>query len=168
MPQKQRRFTLKTKEAKQVLSEAAKKLKLDAEATFGSKANLEVSESEVGSIYLLDGKPLLYKTQTQPVMPMLTFAEFIAQAPKITVDMGAVPFVCKGAAVMAPGIRHVEGNFNVGDIVSIIDEKHGKTLALGEALYDAETVRNTKKGPVVKSFHWVGDKIWDFAKDLTE
>lgn len=166
MPQKQRRYSLKSKEAKQVLSEASQKLKLDLDATFGSKASVEVVESEVGLIYLIGGKPLLFKGDS--VLPMLTFTEFVTAAPKIVVDMGAVPFVCKGANVMAPGIRKVEGEFAKGDLVIVIDEKHGKALAIGESMLDSTTMRETKKGPVIKTLHYVSDKIWDFAKTLTE
>ena len=72
--------------------------------------------------------------------------------------MGAVPFVCKGANVMAPGIRKVEGEFVKGDLVVIVDEKHGKALALGESMLDAAILRETKKGPVIKSLHYVSDK----------
>lgn len=166
MHTKQRRYPLKTKEAKQIISEASKKLKLDLEAMFGSKANVEVVDSEVGLIYLIGGKPLLYKAAE--VLPMLTFNEFVTQAPKIIVDMGAVPYVCKGADVMAPGIRRIEGEFSKGDLVVVVDEKHGKALAMGESLYDAQTARSTKKGAVVKTLHYVSDKIWDFAKTLDE
>ena len=45
--------------------------------------------------------------------------------------MGAIPYVCKGATVMAPGIVRVEGEFGKGDLVLIVDMKHGKALALG-------------------------------------
>jgi PUA domain protein len=166
MPTKQRRYSLKAKEAKQVISEASKKLKLDLEAMFGLKANVEVIESEVGLIYLIGGKPVLYKAAE--VLPMLTFNEFVAQAPKIIVDMGAVPYVCKGADVMAPGIRRIEGEFGKGDLVVVVDEKHGKALAIGESLYDTQTARSIKKGAVVKTLHYVSDKIWDFAKTLAE
>jgi PUA domain protein len=166
MPSKQRRYSLKSKEAKQVLSEASEKLKLDLDSMFGNKANVEVVESEVGQIYLIGGKPLLFKGDT--VLPMLTFNEFVAQAPKIVVDMGAVPYVCKGANVMAPGIRRVEGEFAKGNLVVIVDEKHGKALALGESMFDAATLRETKKGPVIKTLHYVSDKIWDFSKTLAE
>ena len=61
MPTKQRRYPLKAKEAKQIVEEASKKLKLDLEALFGAKANVEVVESDVGEIYLIEGKPVLYK-----------------------------------------------------------------------------------------------------------
>ena len=80
--------------------------------------------------------------------------------------MGAVPHVCNGANVMAPGIVRVEGDFGKGDLVLIVDEKHGKPLALGESLCDSGRARNTKQGVVVKSIHFVSDKIWNFAKSL--
>jgi PUA domain protein len=82
--------------------------------------------------------------------------------------MGAIPYVCKGATVMAPGIVRIEGEFKSGELVVIADMKHGKALALGESLLDAETARLTKKGPVVKTLHYVSDKVWDYIKTLTE
>ena len=167
MPTKQRRYALKTKEAKQVLADASVSLKLDLEVLFGGKAPVEIVESEVGEIYLIGGKPILYKAEDK-ILPTLHFTEYIVSAPKIVVDMGAVPYVCKGATVMAPGIVRIEGNFGKGDLVVVLDMKHGKALGLGESLMDAETARKTKKGPVVKTLHWVSDKIWDCTKTLTE
>ncbi len=166
MPSKQRRYSLKSKEAKQILSEATQRFKLDFDTLFGSKANIEVVESEVGQIYLINTKPVMFKTDI--FLPLLGFNEFINAAPKITVDMGAVPYVCKGANVMAPGIRRVEGEFGVGDLVVVVDEKYGKALALGESMLDAATLRETKKGPVIKTLHYVSDKYWDAAKLLSD
>jgi PUA domain protein len=167
MPGKQRRYTLKTKEARQVLTEASATTKLDLEALFGAKANVEVVESEEATLYLIGSKPLLYKAEDK-VLPTLHFAEFTSKAPKIVVDMGAVPYVCKGATVMAPGIVRIEGEFGKSDLVVVVDIKHGKALGLGETLMDAETARQTKKGPIVKTLHWVSDKIWDCSKSITE
>jgi len=167
MPSKQRRYSLKAKEAKQVLAEASKNLRLDIEALFGAKVNVEVVESDVGLVYLVGGKPLLYKANNK-ILPTLLFNEFTANAPKIVVDMGAVPYVCKGADVMAPGVVRFEGGFRKDDLVLVVDINHGKTLALGESLLDAEIARQTKKGPVVKTLHYVSDKIWDYIKMLTQ
>lgn len=164
MPLKQRRYPLKTKEAKQILEESAKTVKLDMEALFG-KSLVEVVESEVGEVYLIGGKPLLCKIGNK-ILPTLQFTEFTAKAPRIVVDMGAVPYVCKGATVMAPGIVRIEGDFGKGDLVLIVDMKFGKALAIGESLIDAEIARQTKKGPAVKTHHYVSDKIWDFTKTL--
>jgi PUA domain protein len=166
MPTKQRRYPLKTKEAKQILEEASKTLKIDVETLFG-KATVEVVESDVGQVYLIGGKPLLYKAGDK-ILPTLHFTEFTSKAPKIVVDMGAVPYVCKGATVMAPGIVRIDGEFSKGDVVLVVDMKFGKSLALGESLMDAQTARQTKKGPTVKTQHYVSDKIWDYTKTLTK
>ncbi len=166
MPAK-RRYSLKTKEAKQILTEGSTNLKLDLETLFGGKTKVEVVESDIGLIYLIGGKPLLFKAGDK-VLPTLHFAEFIAKVPKIVVDMGAVPYVCKGATVMAPGIVRIEGNFDKGDLVVVVDMKFGKSLGLGETLMDLETAKATKKGPIVKTLHWVSDKIWDLTKTISE
>ena len=167
MPTKQRRYPLKTKEAMQILEEASKKLRIDLDALFGAKVNVEIVESDVGEIYLIEGKPVLYKSGGA-VLPTLLFGEFVAKAPKIVVDMGAIPYVCKGATVMAPGIVRIEGEFSAGDLVSVVDMKHNKALAIGEVLMDSTTAIATKKGPVVKTQHYVSDKIWDYIKTLVE
>ena len=167
MPTKQRRYVLKTKEARQIFADASETTKLDLEALFGAKAILEVVECEEATLYLIGGKPLLYKADNK-TLPTLHFTEFIAKAPKIIVDMGAVPYVCKGATVMAPGIVRIEGEFVKGDLVAVVDVKHGKALGLGETLMDAETARQTKKGPIVKTIHFVSDKIWDSTKSISE
>ncbi len=167
MSQKQRRYSLKSKDAKLILTEVSERLNVDADALFGSKAHVEVVEADFGEVYLLGGKPLLFKVGGR-VLPTLLFQDFALNAPKVVVDMGAVPYVCKGADVMAPGIVRVEGEFSKGDIVLVVDEKHGKSLSLGESLYDSETARSVKQGAVVKNFHFVSDKIWNFAKTLVE
>jgi PUA-domain protein len=165
MPTKHRRYALKSKQAKLILHEVSERLKVNLDALFGSKANVEVVEADVGKIYLVNGKPLFFKAGER-VLPTLLFQDFALQAPKIVVDMGAVPYMCNGADVMAPGIVRVEGEFGKGDLVLVVDETHGKPLALGESLSDSESVRNTKQGAVVKNVHFVSDKIWNFAKTI--
>ena len=139
----------------------------DFEKLFGAKPTVEVVESDAGEVYLMGGKPLLFKVDNR-ILPTLLFTEFAASAPKVIVDMGAIPFVCKGATVMAPGIVRIEGAFEAGALVLVADVKHGKALAVGESLLAAETARNTKKGPIVKTLHYVGDKTWDFIKTLSD
>ncbi|MFH1127208.1 MAG: DUF1947 domain-containing protein [archaeon] len=81
---------------------------------------------------------------------------------KITVDMGAVKFVCSGADVMRPGIKEIDDNIEKGDTVIIVDEKNKKALAVGIALDSAQTLENTKTGKSVKNIHYAGDRIWNF------
>ena len=81
--------------------------------------------------------------------------------------MGAVPFVCKGANIMVPGIVRVEDDFERDELVVIIDEKHSKPLAIGISLFSSNEIRKMKQGIVIKNLHFVSDKIWAAAKVLT-
>jgi PUA-domain protein len=164
---KHRRYSLKSKEAKTLLNKASEKLKIDMGTVVDARVNIEVVEADFGEVFLINGEPLLFKAGSE-VFPTLFFKEISARAPKVVVDMGAVPYVCNGADIMAPGIVRIEGEFNKGTVVLVVDEKHGKSLALGEILYDAAEARNVKQGVVVKNMHYVSDKIWNFAKALVE
>jgi len=166
MSEKYRRHFLKAKEAKILLNKASEKLRVDLEQIFKTKIKVELIETEFAQIFLINGKPLLSKAE-EKVFPTLVFNEFFVLAPKVVIDMGAVPHVCNGANIMAPGIIRLEGEFRKGDYVFIIDEKHGKPIAVGEMIYDADTAKNVKQGIVVKNIHFVGDKTWNFIKKLT-
>jgi len=165
MSGKHRRYFLKARESKELLDKASKRLRIDLQQIFKEKANVEVVQTESIEIFLMNGKPILAKTG-ENIYPTLTFKEFLDQAPKITVDLGAVPYICKGANVMAPGIRRFNGEFQKGDLVLITDEKHGKPIALGETLYDTEQAKNTKQGVIIKNMHYVGDKTWNQLKQI--
>jgi PUA domain protein len=167
MSQKYRRYPLKAKEAKQALTQASDKLKISLEDMFGLKVLVETVEADFGELLLIDGKPVLFKIG-DAVLPTLLAAAIVAKLPKVVVDMGAVRFVCNGADVMAPGIRRYEGTFGKGDIIVVVDEKHGKPLALGEMLYGSQEASSINKGPVVKTKHYVSDKVWNAAKPLLE
>jgi len=167
MPQKKERYSIRSKEARLVVREISERLKINIEDIIGLKPKFEIAETDSVKIYLLNGRPIFQRLE-EKILPTLLFTELYDRLPKIVVDMGAVPYVCKGADIMAPGIVRIEGEFFKGDLVLVLDEKHGKMLALCETLYDAEKARNTKRGAVARSLHFVSDKIWDYAKTLTE
>jgi PUA domain protein len=165
MPEKHRRYFLKEKESKDLLEKASQRCKVSLKQVLGEKTSIEVVETPFGKICLINAKPTLVVTEAA-VYPTLVSRELFDASPKIVVDMGAVPYVCKGANIMAPGIRRFEGSFAKGDIVFVVDEKHGKPIALGEAAYNVEEAKNIKQGMVVKNIHYVGDSIWKLIKDL--
>jgi PUA domain protein len=162
-----RRYSIKSKESKRLLLEISKRLDFNLDAFFSFKSKVEIVEAQAGKLYLIEGKPLFFKTSNL-VMPTLLYEDFSYNLPRIVVDMGAVPYVCKGANVMVPGIVRVEGDFEKGSLVLIVDEKYAKSLALGDSLYSSEEIRKMTKGVVVKSLHFVSDKIWNTAKALIE
>ena len=165
MSDKHRRYFLKAREANVLLDGVSKRLKVDLRQVVKARVNVEVVEAGFAEIYLINGKPVLAKTE-EGVFPTLVFSEFLASAPKIVVDMGAIPHVCNGANVMAPGIRSVEGEFVRGDFVVVVDERHGKPVALGEIMYDADEAKRAKQGIIVKNVHFVSDRTWNFIKKL--
>lgn len=165
MPQKRQRHSLKTKEARLVLEQISRRLRIETEGLIDPKAKFEIAKTDLAEIYFVNGRPILYGIGGE-ILPTLFFEQLSGHLPNVVVDMGAVPYVCKGADVMAPGIVRFEGEFDKGDLVLVVDQKHGKMLALGEALYDVEEARKMEKGAVVKSVHFVGDKIWETAKTL--
>jgi PUA-domain protein len=166
MSEKHRRYFLKARESKELLDRASRRLRIDFGQILKDKANVEVIQTESIELFLINGKPVLAQNE-EDLYPTLTFKEFIDQAPRVTVDMGAVPYVCKGANIMAPGIRGFSGEFQKGDLVIVTDEKHGKPIALGETLYDVEQAKNIKQGIVIKNIHYVGDRTWNQLKQLT-
>ncbi|MEM3627831.1 MAG: DUF1947 domain-containing protein [Candidatus Bathyarchaeia archaeon] len=162
MSEKFRRHFLKTKEARTLLDEASK-LGIDLEKLLKGKANVEVMEFDEAKVYLLNGKPLLARVG-EKLFPTLLSTEYLEKIAKVVVDMGAVPHICNGADVMAPGIKHFIGDFRNGDLVLVVDEKYGKPLAIGEALFDKADAGTVKHGKVIKNVHFVGDEVWNAIK----
>mgnify|MGYP001311827253 CR=1 FL=1 len=76
------------------------------------------------------------------------------------VDRGAIPFLMNGADCMAAGIQIVDPSIEKGDLVWIRDEEHGKPIAIGWALIDAEEMDKETKGKAVRTIHWIGDDLW--------
>ncbi|MDH5483293.1 MAG: DUF1947 domain-containing protein [Candidatus Bathyarchaeota archaeon] len=167
MPKKYRRHFLKAKDAKIILNKASKRSKIELEKIFITKSGMELIETDIGEIFLLNGKPLLVEIG-ENIFPTLLFREFLALVPKVVVDMGAVPHVCNGADVMAPGIIRFEGEFGKGDLVSVVDEKYGKPIAIGETVHDADAAKKITQGIVVKNIHFVGDDVWNFIKKFDD
>jgi len=161
---KSRRFFLKEREAKALVEEAYRKLKVDLKRIFGSDFKVELTEADFGEVYLINGKSAFFKVGN--LYPTLLSEEVFASMPKVVVDMGAVPHLCNGANVMAPGIVRFEGDFKKGDLVVVVDEKHGKHLMVGKALYDASEAVNVRRGVVVKNLHFVGDRVWKAIKEM--
>ncbi|NOJ28461.1 MAG: RNA-binding protein [Nitrososphaera sp.] len=99
------------------------------------------------------------------LVPFLGKTELVQKFPTVTVDMGAIRFVCNGAKVLRPGIVAFD-SFKKGDVVAVKDQTHGKLLAVGLALEDSETAKSMAKGYVVDNLHHVGDKVWEAAKEI--
>ncbi len=165
VPKVSQRHFLKEKDVKQLLLDFSKRLKIEVEQLLGSKPNIEIVEAQNTKIFIIDRKPLLAKANDE-LFPMLVFDRLFPFLPKIVVDMGAVPHVCNGADVMAPGVIRIEGDFNKNDFLLITDERHRKPLAIGVALFNSQATKNLQHGKIVKTIHYVGDRLWNASKKI--
>ena len=98
-------------------------------------------------------------------LPFLSETETLKKFPSVTVDMGAVKFMCKGANVMRPGIRKFT-EFDKDKIVCVIEESQHKFLAIGKSLVASSELENMEKGEVIKNIHYISDRFWETGKTI--
>ena len=130
------------------------------------KQKVEIVGMEKSSVMFIDDRPLFFGfgEKWRPLLRHVLSGELRPTYKKITVDMGAIKFVANGADIMRPGITQIEDGISAGDPVFIVDEKHGKTLAIGVALLNSEEMRAAPGGKVVKNAHAAGDRLWELTK----
>lgn len=139
----------------------ARALRDEAGALLGPLESERVDQAIIEDgmiVYLIDGSAQLAR-RDDTLFPTLTNPS-LENLPSVVVDMGAIPYVCNGADVMAPGIKEVQGEFGENDLVVIRDIEHGKALAVGLALVASEEMEGMGKGKAVRNLHHVGDKLW--------
>lgn len=124
---------------------------------------IQVTEIEENNNLLVGENFAAIKIE-QYVLPSLAQEEALKSFPNVSVDMGAVKFVCNGAKVMRPGIVRMD-EFKKDDIVVVKDGTHGKYLAVGLALTSSQEAQAMSKGPVVDNKHYVSDKFWEAYKE---
>jgi PUA-domain protein len=157
------RTNLREKDAKAILTDF--KSRFDAgQEMFGSKPHVQTAQLRDGELIFVNGSALILRKHGQ-LIPALKYDAVIRTLPHVVVDMGAIPHVCNGADVMAKGIRKIEGEFEKGDLIVVVDEKYGKNLAIGEALEDSTAISTMEKGKVVSNLHYVGDDAWNAMKE---
>ena len=100
-------------------------------------------------------------------MPFLTQEELLKGFPAITVDMGAVRFMCNGANAMRPGIKAFS-EFQKGQVVCIIEESRHRFLAVGKAMMSSVEAEAAERGEVVRNIHYVSDRFWEAGKTIRD
>ncbi len=161
-----RRF-IKEKEAKKLLSEFFKAARIKSEQLPSIKPPIELAEMNGGRIFFINRVPIFAKSDKK-LFPTLASGKLLSTLPKVTVDMGAVAYVCNGADIMAPGIVSFEGTFSEEDIVVVSDKRYRKPIAIATAIYNAEDARKLERGKILRNIHYVGDKIWNAIKQLDQ
>jgi H/ACA ribonucleoprotein complex subunit 4 len=79
---------------------------------------------------------------------LLPIEDAIKNFPKVCVKDSAVPALCAGADLMAPGFSRAEGHMDKKDDVCLMTQK-GELIGMGKALFSKADMERQKKGPVV-------------------
>ncbi|MFA4934541.1 MAG: RNA-binding protein [Candidatus Methanoperedens sp.] len=124
---------------------------------------LEYVESDECNFIFVDGEPLLFKIEGKIFPTVKGALKLNPTRRRVTVDPGAVKFIINGADTMAPGIVDADPAIKEGDLVIVVEQAHGKALAIGRALMPGKDMPGGK-GKAVKSIHYVGDEIWNLEQ----
>ena len=122
---------------------------------------VELDDSEF-DIVLVDGDPAVLYLDGDAFLTVRGANDYPPEHGVVTVDQGAISFVSDGADVMRPGIVEADSDIGSGDIVVIVEESHGKALAVGRARTDGDDMVGSE-GKVVDSIHHVGDELYEFS-----
>lgn len=127
--------------------------------------NLKIYELDEGQIIVGEGLTAIKVGDNY--LPFLSDTATLSKFPSVTVDMGAVKFMCNGANVMRPGIRSF-GEFEKGQIVGIIEESRKNYLSVGRALVSSKEMAELAKGIVIENLHYISDKYWEIKKSIKD
>ena len=155
-----RRYWLRKDETKQLAHEAEK---FGEDISKLLERGVELLELADGRAIVLAGEKMLFIRSRDGLFPTLHAVDLL-QLRRVVIDMGAVPYVAKGADVMGPGVVSADVEIKAGNAVAVVDERHGKPLAIGLALVPGTEMR-VPKGKVVKNIHYVGDEVWQFLQE---
>lgn len=154
-----RRFHLKKASIKQLKRELIEEFGSDLHLLKGEVEGVKFKEDR--EVLLINGKPLVFRTSNGFFPTLHSIDRF--KLKRVTVDMGAVPHIARGADVMAPGVVQASKDILPRDKVAIVDERHGKPLAIGRAIVNGTNMK-APSGRVVKNLHHVGDEIWKIGR----
>ena len=127
--------------------------------------NIKVYEIERDKCLLSADDKMVAAQVRGLIVPFLAKQEQLQRFPSVTIDRGAVKFVCNGAKVMRPGIINFD-SFKKGELVVVKDQTHGRALAVGLALEDSEVAKAMTKGYVIDTVHYISDKIWEAYRTI--
>jgi predicted RNA-binding protein (TIGR00451 family) len=166
------RHLLSKKEKKAVKALMAKMgVNIDTSGSI-EKARIDVGGLKNLEVLIVNGRPvLLFREESvEPLLCYMVRSRDTLGYPKVIVDRGASAAVARGANLMLPGIRGVEGSFNEGDIVVIVDEESGIPVAVGKALLPSsvilESIKGKHKGVAVKVLQRPGDRLWSLCDSI--
>ena len=159
------RKPVRHKKIKSLIQRLTEPLGIDVDLT---SSFLETAQFGPWSLLIVDKLPLGMEVESleNQTIAFPTLRGILAWNPNhkwCEVDHGAIPFLMNGADCMAAGIHNACNTIEVGDLIWIRDQSHGKPLAIGWAMMSPSEMIESKQGKAVKMLHHVGDELWEMG-----
>ena len=150
--------------SKSETSEILKKVTSRWKINFPKIKNLKIHQI-TNDVQIITAKDLMILEIGDVYLPFLSQKSLLEKFPYVTVDMGAVKFMCNGANVMRPGIINYS-EFEKDEIVCVKEESQNKFLAVGKAIVSSSELEMMKKGKVIENMHYISDQYWEIGKTI--
>lgn len=144
---------------KQLKSKEVNKLLEKYSVNLSKKDQVELVEGKYKIISINKRYSFFY--HEGKLIPTLRYLQEHDILKKITVDMGAVKFIIKGADIMRPGVTEIQESIAKDDFIVVVDANNKKPLAVGIALFNTGEMQKQDSGKVIKTIHYVGDGLWN-------
>jgi PUA domain protein len=161
-----KRYHLRARERKDFAQQLSLVLKINVSQLNKKKTRTEVLELSDGHQIIAINNLPSFIIEDHILYPTLLNSDILSCLPTITVDTGAVPYICNGAHLMAPGITAFTEPFEEGDILVINEERYHKPLAIGQSLLHSQQLKSITTGKVALNLHYVSDPLWLFLNNL--
>jgi len=131
--------------------------------TFDEAAAVDMADAQRFEVVIFENVIVGMVLEGKAFLTVRGLLKWPAAGRFVSVDEGAIRFICNGADVMGPGITGADPAIQAGDTVFVRDAKHQKPLAIGRALVDGRTLASKAPGKVVKNLHYIGDELWNLG-----
>lgn len=167
-----RRHPLSKREVRDLLAEASGL----GDPPFSRRSSVELVEVDISGrrleVYVVDGLPCLARVNgvLVPTLACLSSRGSEWLKGRVLVDKGATLALARGAHLMIPGVRDVEGAFEKGDVVAVLYVDTRAPVMVGIAEVSSEELKRAleegRKGRAIRRLHYVGDSLWRVAQSL--
>jgi len=160
------RHRLRQKEIETLKQEIEKRL---GTSIFSVADAVEVAEvyGIASKVYILERQIVAVDIDGEAFLSLRGLLKYGASREFVTVDMGAVPFVSKGADVMGPGITGGDASIMEGELVWVRDERYGRPLAIGRSMVKGEMLGSRRQGKFIETLYHIGDKLWQAGEGIS-
>lgn len=154
------RHRLRRKEIKRIADDIEAALGVK---TFDEAAAVDMADAQRFEVVVFENSVVGVMLEGKAFLTVRGLLRWPASRRFVSIDEGAIKYICNGADVMGPGITEADPAIAPDDPVWVRDARHKKPLAIGKALAGGPALASKAPGKVVKNLHYIGDELWSLG-----